>query len=173
MQDFYETRLDAYVRRKVSELKRMDADVLELRARLLFIESILNGSLVISNQDDATILAGLKKLALPPLSCPESADDLKAYEYLLRIRIDRIKASAVEELRKQVAASVEERDILAAKSAETLWLADLDRFDEAYTAFCEKKAAVIAEAQKVQAGVVKAVPKKRTYAKKATIDVKV
>ena len=166
LQDFYVTRLDAYERRKVSELKRLDADVLELRARLLFIESILNGSLVISNQDDATILTGLKKLALPPLSAMDTPDTLAAFEYLLRIRIDRIKASAVDELRKQVALALEERDVLAAKSAEMLWLSDLDRFEVAYTAFSEKKAAVIAEAQKAQSGLVKAVPKKRTYANK-------
>jgi DNA topoisomerase-2 len=173
LQDFYMTRLDAYERRKVAELKRLDADVLELRARLLFIESILNGSLVISNQDDATILSGLKKLALPPLSAIEAPDTLAAFEYLLRIRIDRIKASAVDDLRKQVALALEERDVLAAKSAEMLWLSDLDRFEVAYAAFSEKKAAVIAEAQKAQSGLVKAVPKKRTYAKKGTLNVKV
>jgi hypothetical protein len=48
-----------------------------------------------------------------------------------------------------------------------LWLADLDKFAEAYSAFSERKKRVIYEAQRVQAGVVKAVPKKRTYAKKA------
>jgi DNA topoisomerase-2 len=168
LQDFYETRLDAYVRRKVSELKRMDADIVELMARLKFIESILNGKLVVANQDDDKILAGIKALSLPPLSAPDSADELKAYEYLLRIRIDRIKASAVEELRKQVAEANTERDTLASKSAEMLWLADLDKFAEAYSAFSERKKMVIDEAQRVQAGVVKAVPKKRTYAKKAT-----
>jgi DNA topoisomerase-2 len=169
LQDFYETRLDAYVRRKVSELKRLDADVLELKARLLFIESILNGKLVISNQDDDKILAGLKALALPPLSAPESADELKAFEYLLRIRIDRIKASAVEELRKQVAAATEERDVLAAKSAETLWLADLEHFETVYSTFNAKKKAIVEEAQLVQAGVIKPIPKKRTYAKKNVV----
>jgi len=166
LQEFYVTRLDAYVRRKVSELKRMDADILELRARLLFIESILNGKLVISNQDDDKILAGLKGLGLPPLSAPEAVDELKAFEYLLRIRIDRIKASAVDELRKQVAAATEERDTLAAKSAETLWLADLENFESVYTTFCAKKKSIIEEAQRVQDGVVKPIPKKRTYAKK-------
>jgi hypothetical protein len=134
---------------------------------LKFIESILNGKLDVANQDDDKILAGIKALSLPPLSAPDSADDLKAYEYLLRIRIDRIKASAVEELRKQVAEANTERDTLASKSAEMLWLADLDKFAEAYSAFSERKKMVIDEAQRVQAGVVKAVPKKRTYAKKA------
>jgi hypothetical protein len=105
-------------------------------------------------------------LGLPPLSAPEAVDELKAFEYLLRIRIDRIKASAVDELRKQVAAATEERDTLAAKSAETLWLADLENFESVYTTFCAKKKSIVEEAQRVQDGVVKPIPKKRTYAKK-------
>ena len=168
LQDFYETRIDAYARRKISELKRMNADILELMARLKFIESILNGNLIVANQDDDTILAGLKALSLPPISSPDTANDLKAYEYLLRIRIDRIKASAVEELRNQVAAATMERDTLSSKSSETLWLADLEIFEEAYVRFTARKKEIVDEAQRVQAGVVKAVPKKRTYAKKDT-----
>ena len=172
LQEFYETRIDAYLRRKISELKRMDADVLELQARLKFIESILNGKLVVANQDDDKILAGMKALALPPLSSPDTPNELKAYEYLLRIRIDRIKASAVEELRKQVAESIQERDTLAAKSPEKLWLADLENFESIYTVFCGKKRDIADEAQRVQDGVVKPIPKKRTYAKKEEKGVK-
>jgi len=159
MDEFYGTRLDAYERRKTSELRRMDGEILELRARLKFIEAILSGALVVAQAEDDVLLAGLKKLALPPLSSTETPDDLKAYDYLLRIRIDRIKASAVEELRKQVAAATAERECLASKSAETLWLADLETFDAAYTLFTAKRAAVISDAQKTTE-TVKAVKKK-------------
>jgi DNA topoisomerase-2 len=168
LQDFYDTRLDAYARRKISELKRMNADILELKARLKFIESILNGSLIVANQNDDKILEGIKALALPPLSSPDTANELKAYEYLLRIRIDRIKASAVEELRKQVADANTEHDDLVSKSSEILWLADLEKFEEAYSVFLTKKKEIVDEAQRVQTGVVKPVPKKRTYLKKVT-----
>jgi DNA topoisomerase-2 len=166
LDDFYGARLDAYVRRKASELKRMDAEILELLARLKFIESILSGALVVANQEDDVLLAGLKRLALPPLSAPDSPNDLKAYEYLLRIRIDRIKASAVAELRDLVAKATETRAVLAAKSAEMLWLADLDVFMDAYEIFCKKKADIIAEAQKTKE-VVKPAPKKRAPKKVA------
>ena len=160
MEDFYGARLDAYQRRKASELQRMDAELLELRARLKFIEAILSGALVVANQEDSVLLAGLKKLALPPISAPDAVDDLKAYEYLLRIRIDRIKATAVGELREQVAKQKEERDVLSSKSAETLWLADLDSFVTAYDGFCAKKVAILEEAQKQQGPAKKKVIKK-------------
>jgi hypothetical protein len=134
--------------RKSAELRRMEAEILELRARLKFIEAILSGALVVAQAEDDVLLAGLKGLSLPPLSARDSPDDLKAYDYLLRIRIDRIKASAVEELRKQVAAATAERDLLASKSPEMLWIADLDEFEVAYAGFLTKRAAITADAQK-------------------------
>jgi len=164
LEDFYGARLDAYERRKTSELRRMDAAILELMARLKFIESILNGHLVVANQADEALLKGLRDLALPPLSSPETPGDLKAYEYLLRIRIDRIKASAVDELRKEVAAATSERSTLAGKSAETLWLEDLVEFEKSYTAFVKTKGDIRAEAEKEHAQVVK--PKKAPVPRK-------
>lgn len=173
LEDFYGARIDAYQRRKDSELKRMDSEILELRARLKFIEAILKGTIVVANQEDDVILAGLKKLALPPLSDTSRPDDLRAYEYLLRIRIDRIKASAVEELRKQVAEQVAERDVLAAKTAEKLWLEDLDTFETAYTAFLKRKTEIIIEAQAQAAGGVKAKAAAKAAAKGKKIAMKV
>jgi len=150
LEEFYTARLDAYERRKTVELRRMDDEILELVSRLKFIEAILSGGLVVANTDDDVLLVGLQKLGLPPLSCMEAPDSLKAFEYLLRIRIDRIKAAAVEELRKEVLERREERDVLAAKSAELLWLADIDAFMGVYGGFLAKKAAIYAEAQKVK-----------------------
>ena len=147
LEDFYVARLDAYVRRKASELKRMDADILELRSRLKFIESILAKTLVVADQSDEAILAGLQSLGLPPLSKMDEPGSLDAFEYLLRIRIDRIKASAVEELRKQVAVALAIRAELNAKTEQMLWLEDLAEFETAYTFFLKKKASIVAEAQ--------------------------
>lgn len=165
LEDFYGSRIDAYVRRKAKELQRMDDEILELRARLMFIEAILSGALVVANVSDDVLLTGIKKLSLPPLSAMESPDSLKAYEYLLRIRIDRVKASAVDELRELVRTALETRELLASKSAETLWLEDLDVFDDVYKKFCDKKKAIYEEAQQVKE--TKHVAKKRVLAKKA------
>jgi hypothetical protein len=128
----------------------MDDEVLELRARLTFIEAILEGRLVVANVTDDVLLSGLMDLSLPPLSCMEHPDTLKAFEYLLRIRIDRIKASAVDDLRKMVKEALEARDLLASKSAEALWLADLDTFELVYKTFCDAKQSIYEEAQKVK-----------------------
>jgi DNA topoisomerase-2 len=135
LETFYVKRIGGYVARKANELARMDAEIVELDARVRFVRAVVTGTLIVANADDDALLAGLKALLLPPLSAPGDSDSLKAYEYLLRMRVDRLKAAAVAELEAQLAAAQAERDILAAKSAENLWTADLNVFNTAYESF--------------------------------------
>jgi len=146
---FYKARIGGYVSRKANELARLDAEVVELDARVRFVRAVVTGALVVANADDSDLYADMQELGLPLLSDPE-ATDLRGYEYLLRMRVDRLKARAVLELETELAAVKEQRDALAAKSAEDLWLADLNVFEEVYTAF----AAARAEAR-TQVGAVK------------------
>ena len=158
---FYMARLGGYVNRKANELARLDAEIVELDARVRFVRAVVTGALVVANAEDEALLAGLKGLGLPLLSAPDS-DDLRGYEYLLRMRVDRLKAKAVLELEAELAKVREVRDALAAKTAEDLWIADLDVFSEAYTTFA--KARVAARSQVGVSTVVKKTVKSKTKA---------
>jgi DNA topoisomerase-2 len=153
---FYVRRLGGYVDRKANELARLDAEIVELDARVRFVRAVVAGTLVVANAADEDLLAGLKGLDLPPLSSDSA--DLRGYEYLLRMRVDRLKAAAVLELEKELTAVMAVRVALAAKSPETLWLDDLTTFSEAYTAFTVA-ATPVAKAPVVTKKVVKAVKK--------------
>jgi DNA topoisomerase-2 len=134
LETFYMKRIGGYVARKANELARLDAEIVEIDARVRFVRAVVSGELVVANAEDDALLAGLVALGLPPLSSP-SAPDLRGYEYLLRMRVDRLKAKAVLELEAELAAVKVTRDALAAKSAEELWLADLELFSVAYERF--------------------------------------
>ena len=128
LEAFYNRRLLAYGSRKSHELGRLAEEITELEARLTFVRAVVEKRLVIANAEDDVLLAGLRSLALPPLSDKTVDAGLKGYEYLLRMRVDRLKASAVAELENEVADAKALRDGLAATSPETLWLNDLDGF---------------------------------------------
>ena len=166
METFYTQRLTGYESRKESELARMDAELVELDARVRFVRAVVDGSLVVAKAEDDELLAGLKGLSLPPLSAPEDGDSLKAYEYLLRMRVDRLKAKAVTELEGELATIKASRDALAAKTAEQLWTADLNVFDAAYAAFRAAKGAARAQtvAESKGTGVKKVVRKAKVKA---------
>ena len=129
MEQFYGARLGAYEKRKSHELARMAAEIKELQARLTFIRAVVEKRLVVANASDEELLAGLQALQLPALS---DGEGLKGFEYLLKMRIDRIKAAAVVDLEGEVAAATAVRDTLAATSIQQLWLADLEEFSTAW-----------------------------------------
>jgi DNA topoisomerase-2 len=167
MEQFYGERRRAYDARKKHELARLHSEVVELDARLVFVKAVVEKRLVVANAEDDELLAGLKALALPPISAPES-EDLRGYEYLLRMRVDRLKAAAVSELEKEVAETKAKYEALAATTVENLWLDDLAAFESAWNAFEVQRKAATEEAAAASSGVVpkKAVIKRRVVAKK-------
>lgn len=165
METFYMQRIGGYVSRKTNELRRLDAEIVELDAKARFVKAVVTGKLVVANAEDDVLLAGLKAIGIPALSDPESPDDLRAYEYVLRMRVDRLKAKAVLELEEDLAKVRAVREELDGKTPEDLWLADLDVFSEAYERFMEQRSAARAAANVESKGTVKKVVK-RAAAKK-------
>ena len=169
LERFYTTRLAKYSERKAHELGRLTTEITELEARLMFVRAVISGQLVLANVDDDVLYRAMKALGLPTLSDTE-ATDLKGYEYLLRMRVDRLKASSVAELEKDVATQRERKDRLMATTTESLWSADLDEFMVAwneYTAWRNtsyESAATDGKAVAVKKQ--KRAPRKATVAKK-------
>jgi DNA topoisomerase-2 len=133
LETFYMARIGGYVARKANELARLDTEIVEKDARVRFVRAVITKTLVITNASDEDLLVALKAHDLPPLSSESS--DLRAYEYLLRMRVDRLKASAVVELESELAALRAEKAALESKTPEDLWLTDLDVFSVAYESF--------------------------------------
>jgi hypothetical protein len=59
-------------------------------------------------------------------------DGLKGYEYLLKMRVDRLKATSLKELEAELDAARAKSAALDATKPESLWLSDLDGFDKAW-----------------------------------------
>uniref|UniRef100_A0A6C0APK8 DNA topoisomerase (ATP-hydrolyzing) n=1 Tax=viral metagenome TaxID=1070528 RepID=A0A6C0APK8_9ZZZZ len=136
---FGSKRLPAYEMRRVKLLDQIQTQLTELEAKRAFIMAILEGRLDLMRKTDEQVVAGLKMCGIPPLSDPGAADSVKAYEYVLRLRIDRLKASAVAELDEEVAIKKGEKTRLEGETPGTMWLADLAEFKEAWTAYKEAR----------------------------------
>ena len=170
MEEFYGVRLTGYTTRKTNELARLDAEIVELDARVRFVRAVVTGTLKVANAADEELLAGLVALGLPTLSPGEG---LRGFEYLLRMRVDRLKAAAVLELEAELAGVRATRATLEAKSPEMLWLEDLDGFSAAYEAFVAIRAASRAEAAEssgAATGTKKRVTKAAAVKKTSSID---
>jgi len=138
---FYVPRLAAYSERKRVQLDELNKEIRELSAKQVFIKAILEDRLKLIKASDTSIVKQLKELELPALSRLDEPDSVDGYEYLLRMRIDRVKATAVEDLMKQVADKTAVHDCLAAKKPADLWLSDLDEFDTAWEKYSAARTA--------------------------------
>ena len=133
MEAFYGPRLEAYEKRRVNEMARLEREALEADAKARFLRAVLEGDIDLRKATDEEIVQAMVSHSLPPLSDPEDPETVDAYEYLLRLRMDRVKASAIEDAEKSVIAARMAYETLRDTTASALWLDDLDDFEEAWS----------------------------------------
>lgn len=135
LEAFVEKRLPLYEARRLSILETLKKQIEELDAKRRFIQAILDDKLVLQKKSDEEIVEGLKACEIPPLSGRDTPDSVDSYEYVLRMRIDRVKKSAVIELDSQITEKQTEIERLEAETGASLWLTDLTEFDECWKKF--------------------------------------
>jgi hypothetical protein len=96
LEAFYGPRLESYQLRKEREIERLKKEAIEHDAKARFIKAVLAGTIELRKATDDEIVGMFKKHSLPALSKPD-ADSVDSYDYLLRMRMDRVKATAVKE----------------------------------------------------------------------------
>jgi DNA topoisomerase-2 len=134
MEAYYVGRLKAYDLRRSKEIERLTREAKEYDAKARFIKAVLSGSIELRNATDDTIVEVMKKHSLPPLSKLDQPDSIDAYEYLLKMRMDRVKASAVVEQMNAVEHALNAVKALNATTSNALWLKDLDEFQATWKA---------------------------------------
>lgn len=155
LEAFYTPRLEAYEERRKREMERLEREAVEADAKARFIRAVLEGTLELRRASDEAIVASMKSHSLPALSGAGTVDSIDSYEYLLRLRMDRVKAKAVEEAEADVARAREAAEELRNTPASKLWLKDLEDLEAAWGKMLEARATAIASS-----GARKVVPKK-------------
>ncbi len=139
LEAFVEKRLPMYETRRITILDVLQKQITELDAKRRFIQAILDEKLIIQKKTDEQIIEGLQLCNIPPLSNPEKPDDYDSYDYVLKMRIDRLKQSAIIELDKQITEKQNEINHLEMETGSSLWLKDLDEFYEAWIRYSEAR----------------------------------
>ena len=164
LEHFYGQRLGMYEKRRQHQIAVLRDELEELEAKLAFVKAIVEGRLKILNEEDSVVLAGLKGLKLPPRSDREDPDTLGAYEYLLRMRIDKIKKSSVEAAVKDVEVTKQKIAVLEATTAKNIWSQELEEFLEAWKKMEAKTLGILSASSGVSGE--KVVMKKKVIRKK-------
>jgi len=163
LEAFYGPRLTAYELRRVREIERLKKEAIEHDAKARFIDAVIRGNLDLRKATDEEIVEGMKMFNLPPISKPGFTEDVDAYEYLLRMRMDRVKASAIKEQELAVEVARASVALLESTRAEDLGVKDLDEFLLAWKAMLQSRTEALADVD----GKKRSATKKKFTVKKA------
>lgn len=164
LEAFVEKRLPMYEARRLNMLSVLESQMRELDAKRRFIQALLDDRLVLQKKSDEEIVEGLKACDIPALSNMEKPDEYDSYDYVLRMRMDRVKQSAVQDLDGQLDEKRAEKERLEAETGSSMWLADLEVFRLAWVQYSLERVASSSAVEKSDSGV--KVPKKRVVVKK-------
>jgi hypothetical protein len=132
LEAYYEPRLAAYEARRAAEIQRLKAEAVEADAKARFLQAVLDGTIDMRRASDEDIVAAMIAHDLPALSHDKVETNVDAYDYLLRLRMDRVKAAAIEDHQKAVITAQAALAALEATSAAAMWLSDLTDFEAAW-----------------------------------------
>jgi hypothetical protein len=153
LEAWMEPRLDAYEARRQHEIARLEAEAKESDAKARFLRGVLEGTIELRRASDEEIVDAMKKNKLPALNNMEHPDSVDGYEYLLRMRMDRVKASAVADQEAAVERAMGQLAKTQATTAIAIWKEDLSAFEEGWQKLIasrggEKKGIVIVSGRK-------------------------
>ena len=141
LETFVEKRLPMYEARRIMMMENLEKQMRELDAKRRFLQALLDERLVLSRKSDEEIVAQLKACEIPALSNLDLPDAYDSYDYVLRMRMDRVKQSAVTELDGQIAEKGAEIEHLEGETGSSMWLADLEEFRLTWVQYSEERVA--------------------------------
>jgi DNA topoisomerase-2 len=141
LESFLQKRLPMYEERRMKQLEIIGGQMRELDAKRRFIQALLDEHLVLQKKSDEEIVAQLKACDIPALSNLEKPDEYDSYDYVLRMRMDRVKQSAVVDLDGQLEEKRTEKERLEAETGSSLWLADLEAFRLGWVQYSQERVA--------------------------------
>jgi DNA topoisomerase-2 len=141
MEEYYVERLAGYRKRKEVEIQRLENDAVEYDAKARFLQLVLDGKIDLRQKEDEEIVEAMKTNTLPALDNVSMPDDVRSYEYLLKMRIDRVKKNAIEEAQRLYRECMQSLKVLQDTTPENIWIRDLDMFEMAWASMKESREA--------------------------------
>jgi len=135
--DFYETRLSMYGKRKANLVKEMEKKLVKLSNRARYILATLDGSVDLRKKTAVQVTALLESMNFAKID-----DDFK---YLIKMPMDSVTQENVANILKEKADTDAELEKLKATSLEQMWLSELTNLDKEYALYKVKR-------EKIQAG---------------------
>jgi DNA topoisomerase-2 len=153
--DYYETRLGLYEKRKAHQLTVIGKELQVLSNKAKYIQELLDGSIDLRRKRGDELISMLKEKGYDETgsgsgSGSEGAGTVvgagtsSGYKYLLKLPMDSVSEENVDRLVKEKESKTIQYETLRKTSPEQLWLADLNELREEYMKQEEKRLKMVA-----------------------------
>ena len=130
LNEFYNIRLMMYTKRKEYLIDKLSKELDILKYKKLFIEKVLDGSIIIYKQKKSDIIDRLIELKFPKLSKLSNEDC--SYEYITEIPLFNLTQEKIDELNEKFNNKEQELKIIENTSEQDQWISELDELSKKY-----------------------------------------
>jgi DNA topoisomerase-2 len=138
LEEFYDVRREYYIKRKEYLINKTQRELDIINARVVFIQGIIDDTIVLKNKEDEEVIEILESVNLPKFTKgkleydPKAENENPSYDYLTSMPIRSMTKRKIEELKKQLDDKKMELETLKARTINEYWTIDLDRISEIY-----------------------------------------
>jgi DNA topoisomerase-2 len=125
--DFYEVRLETYVKRKTYLMEEMSKVLQKLTNKARFIQGVLEDTIDLRKKDHETINSMLNSKGFDQIN--------DSFDYLIKLPMNTVSKENVEKLLNEKANVEIELAELEKTSVEQIWLKELNRFEKEYRTY--------------------------------------
>jgi DNA topoisomerase-2 len=133
IEDFMEIRKKYYKIRKDYVIRVLENELAVLKYRKMFIEEVLNKTIIIERQKKIDIINNLIKKGYPELNT--NINGVSSYNYLTDLPLFSLTEEKIDEINKTYEEKNEELDVYKNTSVEELWIMELDELEKVYDKF--------------------------------------
>lgn len=130
LEDYIILRLEAYNKRKINFIKILSNEMKVLKYRKKFIEQILDKEVLIERKKKTEIILQLEENEYPQLAI--SLGSVESYDYLINLPLFSLTTEKIDEINAEYKAKKDELTNYKNTTIETLWLEELEEFEQAY-----------------------------------------
>jgi DNA topoisomerase-2 len=147
--DYYETRLGLYEKRKAHQLTVIGKELQVLSNKAKYIQELLDGSIDLRRKRGDELISMLKEKGYDETGSGSGSEGVgpgssSGYKYLLKLPMDSVSEENVDRLVKEKETKTVQYETLRKTSPEQLWLTDLNELREEYMKQEEKRLKMVA-----------------------------
>ena len=128
--NFCRVRFSYYVKRKVHQVKTLEAELRFLKNKERFVTEVINKTLIIMNTKETDVIKKLTERKYD--EDPKRNEDQGGYDYLLRLPVRNLTTEKIHNLKKEINSIQNKLIDLKNTSEKHIWLNELNEFEKSY-----------------------------------------